>query len=155
MDLTNFVNKKVLITGVTGFKGSWLAIWLSKLGAKVVGIADGIKTEPSLFALANVDERIEYIEVDVRDGRKLSAITEKIKPDFVFHLAAQAIVSESQRDPIYTLETNTLGTANMLNSLRILDNECTAIFITSDKCYENKEWLWGYKETDLLGGKDI
>ena len=155
MDLGKYANKKVLITGVTGFKGSWLAIWLHKLGAKVTGIADGIKTEPSLFKLAGVAKRIEYIEVDVRDSEKVRELIEDTQPDFVFHLAAQAIVSESKRDPIYTLETNTLGTANILNSLRKLEHECAAVFITSDKCYENKEWLWGYRESDLLGGKDI
>jgi CDP-glucose 4,6-dehydratase len=155
MNLSDYKGKKVLVTGVTGFKGSWLAMWLVKLGATVVGVANGIPTSPSLFKTIKIENKIDYTELDIRDFQSINNLVKKVQPDYVFHLAAQAIVSESKKNPIYTIETNTVGTANVLNSLRSLDNNCIAVMITSDKCYENKEWIWGYRETDALGGKDI
>lgn len=150
-----FKNKKVLITGHTGFKGSWLTCWLLKLGARVTGISDCIPTQPSMFEKLNLEKEIDHLICDIRDLDTLSSHINRIKPDFIFHLAAQPIVSESYKNPIDTITTNVVGTANVLESLRQSDFETIAIFITSDKCYENVEWEWGYKETDHLGGKDI
>lgn len=150
-----YAGKKVLITGHTGFKGSWLTCWLLELGAKVVGISKDIPTEPSMFVELGLESKINHYILDVRDQAKVEEIFLNEKPDFVFHLAAQAIVSTSYSNPLETIQTNVLGTANVLESLRKLSNKCTVIVVTSDKCYENVEWCWGYKETDDMGGKDI
>ncbi|WP_197090499.1 CDP-glucose 4,6-dehydratase [Yersinia similis] len=150
-----YFGKKVMVTGHTGFKGTWLTSWLLKLGANVCGISKGIPTQPSMFEELKLDEKIEHHFCDIRDIEKLKKIVLDYKPDFLFHLAAQAIVSESYADPLTTISTNVMGTANILEILRELENDCTAIIITSDKCYENVEWPWGYKETDAVGGRDI
>lgn len=150
-----YQGKRVFVTGHTGFKGAWLTTWLLKLGAKVIGYSDGIPTDPSMFQVAGLEGYIDHNIGDVRDLEGLSKAMSYAKPDFVFHLAAQAIVSTSYAQPIDTISTNVVGTANVLESLRRLKNPCVAIIITSDKCYENVEWLWGYKETDHLGGRDI
>ena len=150
-----YKNKTVLITGHTGFKGAWLTCWLLKLGAKVVGISDEIPTSPSMFNEMDLESKIEHHLCDIRNLVELKNIIHSAKPDFLFHLAAQPIVSISYDDPLGTISTNVMGSANVLESLRTLVNDCTAVFITSDKCYENTEWEWGYKETDALGGKDI
>ncbi len=150
-----FASRKVLVTGNTGFKGSWLTAWLLKLGAKVVGYSKDVPTEPSMFRELNLENEITQYFANIKDLAKLKAVIQNEKPDFVFHLAAQPIVKSSYDDPIETLETNVIGTANLLEALRIIDHKCVAILITSDKCYENVEWIWGYKETDHLGGKDI
>lgn len=150
-----FRGKKVLITGHTGFKGSWLTVWLAKLGADIVGYSNEIPTTPSLFETAGLAERIDHRLGDVRDLPLLMRTIEETKPDFIFHLAAQAIVSLSYTDPIGTLSSNIMGTANVLEALRLLNPDCTVIIVTSDKCYENVEWVWGYKETDAVGGRDI
>lgn len=148
-------NKKVLITGHTGFKGTWLTSWLLKLGADVCGVSVDIPTNPSMFIELGLDKKISHNLCDIRDLESLKKIIHDYKPDFIFHLAAQAIVSVSYSDPIDTISTNVMGTANILECLRSLENECTAVIITSDKCYENVEWEWGYKETDPVGGRDI
>lgn len=150
-----FNGKKVLITGNTGFKGSWLTIWLHKLGAEITGFSDSIPTNPSLFVDAKLEGKINHVYGDVTNLNALDKIISATRPDFIFHLAAQAIVSTSYLDPIRTISTNIMGTANLLDCLRRIDHECNAVLITSDKCYENVEWIWGYKETDQLGGKDI
>lgn len=150
-----YFGKKVLVTGNTGFKGSWLAIWLEMLGARVFGISNGVPTSPSLFNDLELGKRISYFENDIRDLNKVIETIELIKPDFVFHLAAQAIVSTSYKNPVETISTNVIGTMNILEALRLLNRKCTAVIITSDKAYDNVEWIWGYKETDSLGGKDI
>ncbi|MDA9030980.1 CDP-glucose 4,6-dehydratase [Candidatus Pseudothioglobus singularis] len=150
-----YKNKKVLVTGHTGFKGSWLTTWLLKLGAEVVGISRDIPTNPSMFEVLELRNHIKHLETDLRDLNKIREIIHKEKPDFVFHLAAQAIVSTSYDDPVDTFSSNVIGTMNMLESLRSIEHPCTAILITSDKCYENVEWVWGYRETDSLGGNDI
>lgn len=147
--------KKVLVTGHTGFKGSWLTTWLLELGAQVCGISKDIPTSPSMFEELSLEEKIEHHFVDIRDLGKLKAIVLDYEPDFFFHLAAQPIVSTSYQDPLDTISTNVMGTAHVLEVLRSLEKPCHAVVITSDKCYENVEWLWGYKETDSLGGKDI
>lgn len=148
-------DKKVLVTGHTGFKGSWLTAWLLKLGAKVVGISKDIPTEPSMFTVLKLEEKITHYFADIRDLEKMKEIFQKENPDFLFHLAAQPIVSTSYLEPIETLSSNIMGTANILETLRSLKNRVTAVIITSDKAYDNVEQVWGYKETDAMGGKDI
>ena len=150
-----YKNKKVLITGNTGFKGSWLTLWLLKLGARVYGISRGIPTEPSMYEVVGLNEKITYFENDIRDLYSVKQIIEEVKPDFLFHLAAQSLVSMSYSDPIETISTNVLGTTNVLEALKESNHYCIGVIITSDKCYDNVEWAWGYKETDMLGGKDI
>jgi len=152
---SNYHKKKVLITGHTGFKGSWLSSWLIKLGAEVVGYSEGIPTTPSLFNELRLERHLDHRIGDIRDLSTLIALFEEVRPNFVFHLAAQSIVSTSFMKPIETITTNVLGTANVLEALRQVDYPCVAIIVTSDKCYENVEWLWGYKETDHLGGRDV
>ncbi|MEQ8688271.1 MAG: CDP-glucose 4,6-dehydratase [Imperialibacter sp.] len=148
-------NKKVLITGNTGFKGSWLSIWLNQLGAKVYGISNEVPTVPSIFEELSLALFVEYKEIDIRNAKELAAAIADIAPDFLFHLAAQPIVGLSYEDPLGTIATNTQGTAHVLDAFRNLNNDCVGVFITSDKCYENVEWNYGYRETDHLGGKDI
>lgn len=149
-----FKGKKVLVTGNTGFKGSWLSLWLLKLEADVYGLSNGIPTSPSNFIVSQIREKITHFDIDITNLDEVQNCINKIKPDFVFHLAAQAIVHESFINPVNTIITNAIGTANLLEALRRLPIKCVAIMVTSDKCYNNVEWVWGYKETDLLGGKD-
>lgn len=150
-----YSEKTVLVTGHTGFKGAWLTSWLLKMNAKVCGVSNEIPTTPSMFVELDLEKKIEHHFCDICDFNTLKKIIHQCKPDFVFHLAAQPIVSTSYKDPLGTINTNVMGTANILECLKTLKNECTAILITSDKCYENIEWEWGYKETDRLGGRDI
>jgi CDP-glucose 4,6-dehydratase len=149
-----YKNKKILVTGNTGFKGSWLIAWLLEMGADVYGLSNNIPTKPSHFDVAGLKQRIHYFEQDVRDLEGVTTIVDKIRPDFVFHLAAQPLVRLSYQDPITTLHTNIMGTAHILEALRLVGQPCTAIMITSDKCYDNVEWTWGYRETDPIGGRD-
>lgn len=150
-----YAGKKVLVTGHTGFKGSWLSFWLLDLGAKVVGFSKDVPTLPSIYEDANLASKITDYRGDIRDIDSLKDIILKEKPDFIFHLAAQPIVSESYADPAGTITTNAIGTMNLLEVLRKVDWTCSVVLITSDKSYDNVEWVWGYKETDSLGGKDI
>ena len=147
--------KKVLVTGNTGFKGSWLITWLDKLGANVIGISKDIPTNPSMFEKLNLKNTIKHYEEDTTDLDKMIEIISNEKPEFLFHLAAQSIVSTSYTEPIQTISSNVIGTANILEALKISNHKCTAIIITSDKSYDNVEQVWGYKEDDKLGGKDI
>ena len=149
-----FKNKSVLITGHTGFKGSWLTAWFVKLGANVVGIALNPSTNPSHFTSAKLFTGIKDLRIDVRSQIEVESAIVEAKPDFVFHLAAQSLVRKSYENPIETWQTNVLGTINVLESLRKLDNPCAAVIITSDKCYKNMEQTEGYVETDELGGHD-
>jgi CDP-glucose 4,6-dehydratase len=149
-----FNGKVVLITGHTGFKGSWLSIWLTHLGAKVFGISDGTVSNPSNFSVSEISNAIEDNRLDVRDANAIKKIIENIQPDFVFHLAAQALVRTSYETPLDTITINAIGSANVLDALRSLNKKVVAIMITSDKAYDNVEWIWGYRETDRLGGKD-
>ena len=150
-----YKNKTVLVTGHTGFKGSWLTVWLLKLGAKVIGFSKDIPTHPSMFVELGLEKRIKHIIGDIRDLTHLKDVITNEKPQFVFHLAAQAIVSTSYLEPTETITSNVVGTMNILEVLRNYSNDCIAVMITSDKCYDNVEWIWGYKETDQIGGKDI
>ena len=150
----SFRGKTVVLTGHTGFKGSWLAHWLQQLGAIVIGISLEPPTSPSHFAVTNLHKTLKDLRIDVRDGELIKRILVEARPDFVFHLAAQSLVQESYENPIETWQTNVLGTLNVLEALRSLDNFCSCVIITSDKSYENVEWVWGYRETDRLGGKD-
>lgn len=152
---TTFKNKKIIVTGHTGFKGAWLTTWLLKLGANVYGISWDIPSSPSMFEVLALHDKIQDYRIDVRNFEEIKAVFDEVKPDFVFHLAAQPIVSLSYKDPTLTFSSNVIGTMNVLESLRLLNYPCTAVIITSDKCYDNVEWVWGYKETDKLGGKDI
>jgi CDP-glucose 4,6-dehydratase len=149
-----FQNKKVIVTGNTGFKGSWLTSWLLQMGSKVTGISVDVPTEPSLFRVMRLEEKIEHHFADIRDLAEMQKIFTATEPDFVFHLAAQPIVSVSYDDPVSTLQTNIMGTAHILESLRTMNKPCLAVMITSDKCYDNVEWIWGYRELDAIGGKD-
>lgn len=155
MTLENtFRGRTVLITGHTGFKGSWLTAWLVQLGAKVVGIALAPPTEPTHFAAAHMADAITDLRIDLRDGVAIERAMVAARPDFVFHLAAQSLVRRSYADPIETWQTNVLGTLHVLEALRKFDHSCAAVMITSDKCYDNVEWVWGYRETDAMGGAD-
>lgn len=151
-------NKKVFVTGHTGFKGSWLCLWLHSLGANITGYSLDPPTAPSLFEQCKINEITETITGDIRDYKFLRTMIANSDPDIIFHLAAQPLVRKSYSNPIETYETNVLGTVNVLEAVRDLSvnsiKKRALVNITSDKCYENKEWLWGYREHDTLGGFD-
>jgi CDP-glucose 4,6-dehydratase len=146
--------RRVLVTGHTGFKGGWLAAWLADLGAEVAGYALPPPTEPNLFTAAGIGDRVRHAEGDVRDLDRFAAVWRAADPEVVFHLAAQPLVRESYRDPVGTLSTNVLGTAHALEIARRQPPRAMVV-VTSDKCYENREWPWPYRESDALGGHDI
>jgi CDP-glucose 4,6-dehydratase len=146
--------KRVWVSGGTGFKGSWLCEWLLRLGAEVVVFSLPPPTEPSLFDQLNLAGRIPWTEADIRDAKHVSSSLLKTAPDLVFHLAAQPLVRHSYNDPVTTYETNVLGTIHILEAMRNLQHPCAAVMVTTDKCYENREWLQGYREDDPLGGRD-
>lgn len=154
MKINEFSNAKVLITGHTGFKGSWLSLWLSRLGANVIGVSLGIPTNPSHYESANLESILRDYRIDIRNNGALKELIKRESPDFIFHLAAQPLVRRSYSDPVEAWTTNTLGTINVLEALRELKKPCVSIFITSDKCYDNVEWVWGYRESDRIGGPD-
>ena len=149
-----YKNKKVLITGHTGFKGSWLSLWLLELGAKVIGYSLEPPTETNLFESINLKNRITHVFGDIRDEDCLLSVFEKHHPEFVFHLAAQSLVKRSYTEPKLTYETNIMGTINILESIRKTNSVRACVIVTSDKCYDNKEWVYGYRETDPMGGYD-
>lgn len=149
-----YEGKTVLITGHTGFKGSWLTLWLQKLGAKVVGYSLEPPSFPSMFNLLNLNESIISIHGDIRDFNTLLNTMQEHKPDIMFHMAAQALVRPSYDDPIATYSTNVLGTATVMEAVRKYKRLKAFINVTSDKCYENNEWVWGYREEDRMGGSD-
>jgi CDP-glucose 4,6-dehydratase len=152
--LNKYKNKKILITGNTGFKGSWLTFWLCTLGAKVYGVSNSILTKPSLFNILNLKKKIKYFNFDIKKKKLLETKIKKIKPDFIFHLAAQSLVKKSYLDPYSTFETNTYGTLNLLECIKEIKHLCTIVIITSDKSYRNLELKRGYKENDIIGGFD-
>lgn len=150
-----FKDKKVLVTGHTGFKGSWLCEWLLRLGSEVVGLSLPADDSNIFFNQLQLGTRItKTFEADIRDPVAVGSIVGDVKPDFIFHLAAQPLVRRSYHIPIETFDTNVLGTVNLLEALRGLSNLCSAILVTTDKCYENREWIHAYRENDPLGGHD-
>lgn len=149
-----FKNKRVLITGTTGFKGSWLSLWMQHMGASVLGISNGMISKPSNFNILNLKKKIKYKKIDIRNYNSLKKQINLFKPDFIFHLAAEAIVKRSYNNPKYTWETNTIGTLNLLDILKEYKRKVIAVIITSDKVYKNLEVKRGYKETDILGSFD-
>jgi len=146
--------RRVLITGHTGFKGAWLSLWLRLLGAQLTGYSLKPPTRPSLYELAAVGGLVHGINADIRDFDSLKNEVERQKPDVVFHLAAQALVRRSYRDPVETYSANVMGTVNILEAVRQVGGVKAIINVTSDKCYENREWVWGYRETEPMGGFD-
>jgi CDP-glucose 4,6-dehydratase len=149
-----YEGKRVFITGHTGFKGSWLASWLLRLGAELAGFSDCAPTGPSNFEAQGLAGRMRDIRGDVRDRNALCAAMRDFAPDMVFHLAAQALVRASYQEPAFTFETNAMGTMNLLEAVRGAPSVQAVVCITSDKCYRNVEWVWGYRERDQLGGDD-
>ncbi|MEQ8352767.1 MAG: CDP-glucose 4,6-dehydratase [Leptospiraceae bacterium] len=149
-----YKDKRVIVTGHTGFKGSWLTLWLQRLGAKVTGISDRIPTTPSNFEASGLIDSVNDVRADLLDLEKIQQTFRECRPHFVFHLAAQALVKESYDNPIRTFQTNALGSVHLMEALKGLEDPAVAVMITSDKVYDNVEWVWGYRETDALGGKD-
>ncbi|HET7233281.1 MAG TPA: CDP-glucose 4,6-dehydratase [Longimicrobium sp.] len=146
--------RRVLVTGHTGFKGSWLSLWLQRMGAQVTGYALAPDTTPSLFELARVEEGMDSVTGDVRDLDALAAAFAHARPEVVFHLAAQSLVRASYQDPVGTYATNVMGTVNVLEAARRAGGVRAVVVVTSDKCYENREWVWGYRENEAMGGHD-
>lgn len=146
--------RRVLVTGHTGFKGSWLAHWLLRLGAEVGGVALAPATAPNLFTLLSLEGRLRHQLLDIRDSAALAATVTSFKPEVVFHLAAQPLVRAAYRDPKTTFDTNVGGTINLLEAIRTAGGVRACVVVTTDKCYENHEWPWGYRESDPLGGHD-
>jgi len=149
-----FAGKRVFVTGHTGFKGSWLAFILAEAGAEVMGYALPPAGGPSHFELLQLSHRIAHVEGDIRDGAALDSAMMAFRPEFVFHLAAQALVKESYTDPVTTFDTNMMGSVRVLDAVRRTESVRSLVYVTSDKCYANAEWVWGYRETDRLGGRD-
>lgn len=152
--LNAYKGKKVIVTGHTGFKGSWMSYWLNSVGALVVGIGLDPKREEDLYNQLNLSSKIVDYRDDIRNLSRMKEIFIKEQPDFVFHMAAQALVIDGYNDPVYTYEVNVTGTANILESLRAISKPTVGVFITTDKVYENNEWDWPYRENDELGGYD-
>ena len=149
-----YKDKRIFITGHTGFKGSWLSEWLLLLGANPVGYGLDPVTYPSLFNQLGLEKRVDHHISDIRNAGKLTKVLQAVHPDVVFHLAAQPLVRRSYHEPIVTYETNVLGTIYILEALRSVNKPCSVVIVTSDKCYENREWHFGYRENDPLGGHD-
>ena len=147
-------DKRVLLTGHTGFKGGWLALWLQRLGAVVTGISLEPGTKPSLFQLAHIDECMTSHICDIRDASKLASIVKVAQPEVIFHLAAQPLVRASYREPLSTFATNVMGAAHLLDAMRSLENLRVAVMVTTDKVYRNQEHCFPYREDDALGGHD-
>jgi CDP-glucose 4,6-dehydratase len=154
VDQSFWADKVVLLTGHTGFKGSWLSLWLQSMGAKVIGYALAAPTNPSLFVAANIAEDMVSVESDIRDFAALSAVFEKYQPEIVIHMAAQPLVRYSYANPIETYSTNVMGTVHLLEAARLTNSVRAIVNVTSDKCYENREWAWGYRENEPMGGYD-
>jgi CDP-glucose 4,6-dehydratase len=146
--------KRVLVTGHTGFKGSWLSLWLQQSGADLIGYSIGLPTNPCLYDAADVGQGMNSVTADIKDIDVLQQCFAQNAPEIVFHMAAQSLVRQSYADPIDTYATNVIGTANLLEAARRCDSVRVLIVVTSDKCYENREWIWPYRENDALGGHD-
>jgi CDP-glucose 4,6-dehydratase len=146
--------RRVFLTGHTGFKGSWLSLWLSRMGADVVGYALDPPTQPTLFEQADVASTMRSIRGDIRDLSALQSAIEDFRPEVLIHLAAQSVVRRGYEDPVENYSTNVMGTVNVFEALRQLKRPCVVVNVTSDKCYENQEWIWGYRENERMGGRD-
>lgn len=153
-DAAFWQGRRVFLTGHTGFKGAWLTLWLQSMGAEVTGYSLEPPSDPNLFTLARVAGGITHLNGDVRDLDALRTAMIAARPDVVLHLAAQSLVRRSYVNPVYTYATNVMGTVNLLEALRSVDSARAAVLVTSDKCYENREWIWGYREHDAMGGHD-
>lgn len=147
-------DRKVLITGHTGFKGSWLCLWLHRLGAKVHGYSLPPPTDPSLYVHAAVDDVVESVTGDIREQSRIADEIARINPDVIMHFAARSVVLDAYTDPVEAYSTNVVGTASVLSGVRRLKKKCAVINVTTDKVYENRGWIWGYREDDMLGGRD-
>ena len=154
LDRTFWRGRKVFLTGHTGFKGGWLSLWLDMLGADVVGYALEPPTQPNLFEQALVGETMRSICGDIRDFERLKCELAESRPDVVLHMAAQSVVRRGYDDPIETYSVNVMGTVNLLEAVRQLRRPCVVVNVTSDKCYSNREWVWGYREEEAMGGRD-
>ena len=150
-----YSGKRVLVTGHTGFKGGWLSLWLKQLGAEVHGFSLPVPTHPNLHEIIQAQVFTSETEADVRHLEAVSAAIDRIRPDVIFHLAAQSLVRRSYAEPLETLTTNVLGTAHVLEAVRRIELRCITVVVTSDKCYENREWEFAYREVDPLGGHDV
>jgi CDP-glucose 4,6-dehydratase len=146
--------RRVFLTGHTGFKGSWLSLWLEALGASVTGYALDPPTRPNLFEQAGVAASVRTIGADIRDFPRLSAALAACRPDVVIHMAAQSVVRRGYEDPIETYSSNVMGTVHLMEAVRRCGQPCAVVNVTSDKCYENREWVWGYRESEPMGGRD-
>jgi CDP-glucose 4,6-dehydratase len=149
-----FRGKRILVTGDTGFKGSWLCLWLHELGAEVAGYALPPERDNDHFQQLGLDGMIRHVTGDIRDAGSLTRLCREFQPEFLFHLAAQSLVRTSYEDPKATFDTNVAGSVNVLEAVRATPSLRSVIYVTSDKCYRNREWLWGYRENDELGGHD-
>jgi CDP-glucose 4,6-dehydratase len=154
MNLSFWKGKKVFLTGHTGFKGSWLSTWLLELGAEVIGLSLPPNTQPALFEQLELDKHLTHHLGDIRDTNLVFQLIQESQPDIVFHLAAQPLVRLSYLEPVETWNVNVMGTIHVLEALRKINYPCVGVFITTDKCYENREWIYGYRENDHLGGRD-
>jgi len=154
MNLDFWKDKRVFITGHTGFKGAWLSMWLQSLGAQVTGYSLGVLSETNLFEVANVEKGMQSIHGDITDVSTLEKALFEARPEIVFHLAAQSLVMQSYESPVETYSTNVMGTVNLLEAIRKCDSVKSVVIVTSDKCYDNKDWHWGYRENDAMGGFD-
>jgi CDP-glucose 4,6-dehydratase len=154
LNRTFWKGRNVLVTGHTGFKGSWLCLWLDALGAKVTGLALDPPTQPNLFQQAGVALSIRSVLMDIRDFPRLKTAVAECRPEVIIHMAAQSVVRRGYEDPIETYSSNVMGTVHLFEALRQLKHPCTVLNVTSDKCYENREFLWGYRENEPMGGHD-
>jgi len=154
VDPTFWKGKRVFLTGNTGFKGSWLSLWLEMLGSEVTGYALPPPTDPSLFVLAGLDKSMKWVDGDVRDGAKVLSTMRQTDPEIVIHMAAQPLVRDSYLDPVGTYAINVMGTVNLLDAVRQVGGVKAVVNVTTDKCYENQEWPWGYRENEPMGGYD-
>lgn len=152
--MSGWAGRRVLVTGHTGFKGSWLSLWLHALGAEVTGFALPPPSEPNLFAAARIADLVDHVEGDVRDFAAVRAVVEASRPEAIFHLAAQPLVRLSYREPVETYATNVMGTVHLLDAARHAADLRAIVCVTSDKCYDNREWVWPYRESDPMGGHD-
>ena len=153
--ISTYRNKRILITGLTGYKGSWMAQWLSMLGAQIWGASLDTTTNPNIYSLLNIKNLVEDVRVDLTDLKKTQALINRVEPDYIFHLAAQPLVLDSIKEPIKTIYANTITSLNILESLKKLSKKTVCIFVTTDKVYENRNLNRGYREDDKLAGKDI